>query len=97
MPQFILFCRDKPDSLDLRMKTRPAHLEYFQSYGNKLNLGGPMLDEAGNPNGSMLIIEAEDAAEAHAIADGDPYYKAGLFDEVRVIPFKTVIANFPAG
>ena len=26
-----------------------------------------MLDEAGNPNGSMLIIEAEDAAEAHAM------------------------------
>jgi uncharacterized protein YciI len=95
MPQFILLCRDKPDSLALRMETRPAHLEYFQNFGNKLQLGGPMLDEAGNPAGSMLIIEAADAAEAQSIADADPYYKAGLFAEVRVIPFKTVIANFP--
>lgn len=95
MPQFILFCRDKADSLALRMETRPAHLEYFQKFGNKLNLAGPMLDDAGNPAGSMLIVEAADAAEAKAIADADPYNKAGLFADVSVIPFKTVMANFP--
>ncbi|GJL92682.1 YciI family protein [Hyphococcus sp.] len=95
MPQFILICRDKPDSLALRIETRQAHLEYFHKFGNKLQLGGPMLDEAGNPVGSMLIIEAADATAAQSIADADPYQRAGLFAEVSVIPFKTVIANFP--
>lgn len=94
MPQFVLLCRDKPDSLDLRMETRPAHLEYFQSFGNKLLLGGPMLDGKGDPIGSMMVIEAADEGEARAIADEDPYNKAGLFADVGVVPFKTVIENF---
>jgi hypothetical protein len=97
MPQFILLCRDKPGCLALRLETRPAHLAYFGAFGHRLILGGPMLDGGGDPNGSMLIIEAADGAEAQAIADNDPYKKAGLFAEVSVIPFKTVIANFPEG
>ena len=97
MPQFILLCRDKPDSLALRMETRPAHLAYFAEFGVRLVLGGPLLDGGGNPTGSMLIIEASDATEAHSITKNDPYNKAGLFAEVSVIPFKTVIANFPKG
>jgi uncharacterized protein YciI len=97
MPQFILLCRDKPNSLELRMATRPAHLAYFGKFGHRLILGGPMLDDAGNPAGSMLIIEAADGTEAQAIADHDPYKKAGLFAKISVIPFKTVIANFPEG
>ena len=94
MPQFILLCRDKPDSLALRMETRPAHLEYFQSFGNKLNLAGPMLDDKGDPIGSLLIVEAADEAAAREIAANDPYNKAGLFAKADVMPFKTVIANF---
>ena len=64
MPQFILLCRDKPNALELRMETRPAHLEYFESFGNKAVLGGPLLDEDGKPKGSMLLIEAEDEPAA---------------------------------
>jgi len=95
MPQFLLFCRDKPDALALRKETRAAHLEYFKSYGNKLVLGGPMLDEAGSPSGSLLLIEAANAAEAREISANDPYFKAGVFARVDVIPFTTVILNPP--
>lgn len=97
MPQFILLCRDKPDSLALRKQTRPAHLDYFKSYGNKLILGGPMLDAAGDPKGSMMVIEAEDEAAARELSANDPYTKAGLFAEVNIIPFNTVIVNPPDG
>ena len=97
MPQFVLLCRDKPDSLALRMKTRPAHLEYFQSFENKLHLAGPMLDGDEKPIGSLIIVEAADETEARQIAANDPYAKAGLFADVGVIPFKAVLANFPEG
>lgn len=96
MPQFILLCRDRPGVLSLRMETRAAHLKYFDGYGNKVIFGGPMLDASGDPAGSMLVIEAEDEAAAHRIADGDPYRKAGIFETVEIIPFRTVIANSPA-
>ncbi|MEZ5894011.1 MAG: YciI family protein [Parvularculaceae bacterium] len=95
MPQFILLCRDRDGALPLRLETRPKHLEYFNSYGNKLILGGPMLNGAGDPVGSMIIIEAQTEAAAHEIAAGDPYQLAGVFETVEVIPFRTVIANFP--
>ncbi len=94
MPQFILLCRDKPDSLPLRMETRPEHLKYAESLGENLLLAGPMLNEAGEPAGSLIIVEAEDETHAREIAANDPYAKASLFAEVEIKPFKTVIENF---
>ena len=95
MPQFILLCRDKPDSRTLRMETRATHLEYAQSLGSKLHLAGPMLDDSNKPIGSLIIVEADDEPHAREIADNDPYNKAGLFLEVGIIPFLSVIENFP--
>ncbi|MEO1136664.1 MAG: YciI family protein [Pseudomonadota bacterium] len=94
MPQFILLCRDKPGAAGLRQETRPDHLAYIKSAGEKVRLAGPMLDKEGGPDsaptGSMLIIEAADQAEADAFAKADPYARAGLFEEVRVIPYRLV-------
>ncbi|MCK5745199.1 MAG: hypothetical protein KAH44_03255, partial [Oricola sp.] len=42
-------------------------------------------------------IEADDEDAAREIAAADPYAKAGLFASVEVIPFRTVIANYPKG
>lgn len=93
MPQFILLCRDKPDSLALRMENRTEHLKYADSFGERLVLAGPMLNEAGDPVGSLIIVEAKDEQGAREIADNDPYAKAGLFASVDITPFRTVIAN----
>ncbi len=54
---------------------------------------GPFLDDAGNPNGSLVIIEAKDMADAKAIAAADPYAKAGLFASVDIRPWKWLIKN----
>lgn len=88
---FALICTDKPGSLDLRMATRPAHLAFLETITVKS--AGPFLDEAGNPNGSLVIIEAADVAEAKAIAARDPYAVAGLFSSVEVRPWKWLIKN----
>ena len=93
MPQFIVLCRDKPNALALRKETRPAHLEYFENYGNKGLLAGPMLGPDGEPIGSMLVIEAENEETARAFAANDPYAKAGVFASTEIIPFKPVFAN----
>jgi uncharacterized protein YciI len=49
-----------------------------------------MLDQAGQPIGSLIVIEAEDQAAADAIAAEDPYVKAGLFQSVSVRPYRLV-------
>lgn len=90
---FALLCQDKPDSLELRMNTRPEHVAHLQSLGDKLKGAGPTLDAAGKPNGSLVIIEAEDQAAAEAFASRDPYAQAGLFESVRVMPWNWLLAN----
>jgi len=82
---FIILAEDKPDSLEVRMKNRPAHLVYAQAQGCVI-LAGPLLTEGENPvpRGSMLIIDTPDRAAAEKFADGDPYAKAGLFARVDI-------------
>lgn len=86
---FCIHCQDKPDSLELRMSTRPSHLEYMADFETKV--AGPLLDTDGNPCGSVIFIEADDLAGAEAFAANDPYNKAGLFESVSVRAFHTVI------
>ena len=89
---FVLICNDKPDHLQVRMDTRPAHVEYLNGLNAQdvLKLAGPTLDADGKPNGSMLVIAAESAEQAREIAAADPYAKAGLFAEVQVRPWNWV-------
>jgi uncharacterized protein YciI len=94
MALFALLCTDKPDSLELRLATRPTHLDYLTGLGATLKLAGPTLDGDDKPNGSLLIVEADDIAAARALADNDPYAKAGLFASVEVKPWRQVFGKF---
>ncbi len=76
------------------MATRPAHLAYCeQELGSRLVYAGPMLDGAGDPIGSVMIVEAADAAEAAALFAKDPYALAGLFGQTSLTGFRTVFRN----
>ena len=89
---FCVICMDKPNSLPLRQATRPAHIEYVSQSPNTVKLGGPLMDEDGTSMiGTMLIIEAENRADAEAFVANDPYNLAGLFETVTVRPFKQAI------
>jgi uncharacterized protein YciI len=92
--QFILIAHDKAGGLPLRTATRPAHLAYCeQALGSKLVYAGPMLDAAGDPAGSVMIVEAADEAEAKALFAKDPYALAGLFGQTSLSGFRTVFCN----
>jgi len=93
MPLFVLHCLDKPNSLDLRMATREAHLAYVRPQMEKLKLGGPMLDENGDMAGSLMIIDVADRAEAEAFSANDPYTKAGLWQRVEITPFRATLGQ----
>jgi uncharacterized protein YciI len=77
---YFVYRQDKPGTLDLRMKTRPAHMEYAERIGDKLFFAGPAMDEAGNMCASVWIVDVGSRAEAEAITAEDPYEKAGLFE-----------------
>jgi hypothetical protein len=90
---FAITCTDKPGALELRMATRPAHLEHLKANEKSLVLVGPLLDAEGKPAGSLLVVEADDREAAEAFANADPYAKAGLFESVLIRPFRTVFKD----
>jgi len=59
-----------------------AHLEYMVSLEKRglVFASGPLADEGGGqPAGlGLTVLRAKDAAEARALAEGDPFVKNGL-------------------
>jgi len=94
---YVLTCIDKADSLTIRQETRPAHLDYLKSAGDKLKLAGPFLDAEGSPIGSLIILDAASAGAAQIFANNDPYARAGLFERVTIRPFKAAAGMTVAG
>ena len=85
-----LFARDKAGALDIRKANREAHLAYISETG-VVAQAGPLLDEAGEMAGSLVILDVADMAAAEAWAAGDPYANAGLFQSVTLTQWKKVI------
>ncbi|MBA84167.1 YciI family protein [Thalassobius sp. S69A] len=85
-----LIARDKPGALEIRKANRADHLAYIQETGIVAQ-AGPLLDDAAQMCGSLVILDVEDMAQAEAWAAGDPYAKAGLFENVELIAWNRVI------
>jgi uncharacterized protein YciI len=85
-----LMARDKAGALQTRLDNREAHIAYLKDTG-VVAQAGPLLDDAGEMCGSLVILDVEDMAAAQAWADNDPYAKAGLFDTVTLTAWKRVI------
>ena len=85
-----LIARDKPGAIDTRLANRAAHLDYVTQTGI-VRQAGPLLDNDEQMIGSLLILEVDDMEAAMRWAAGDPYSKAGLFQDVELIRWKKVI------
>jgi len=93
MPLFMLACFDKPNSLDLRMATREAHLAYVRENLAQVKLAGPMLDEADGMAGSLFVLDVAGRAAVKAFNAADPYQTAGLFERVEIRGFRASIGT----
>ena len=90
MPYFAIHCIDKPSCADLRAATRAQHLKHVETMDARLLVAGPLLDDDGQPIGSLLIIDFDDRRSAVRFAADDPYACAGLFASVAVTAWKKV-------
>jgi uncharacterized protein YciI len=91
---YALICTDKPNGLAIRKAHRPDHLAYLEDLGDTLVFAGPFTEEDGQTmNGSLIVVDADSLRDARAIADGDPFAKAGLFESVDIRPWLWTIDN----
>ena len=96
---YCIFATDCNDSLSLRQKYRPKHLQRIkelQSQGRLLLAGPfPKIDsmEPG-PNGftgSLIVAEFNCLIDAKEWADQDPFMLNGVYESINVKPFKKTL------
>lgn len=96
---YAVISQDVEDSLDARLKARPAHLERLEALrqAGRLVLAGPhpAIDSedpgAAGFTGSLVVAEFDSLDDARAWADADPYLAAGVYARVTVKPFRKVL------
>ncbi len=90
----LLTCRDKPDSVPLRLATRTAHLEYVVGAAAIVKIAGPMLSDDGERMiGSFFVLDVESLKAAKDFSAADPYAKAGLFASVTTDRWRWTLEN----
>jgi len=85
-----LMAFDKQGALQIRKDNRADHLAYIEATG-VVSQAGPLLGDAGEMAGSLVVLEVADMAAAREWAKNDPYARAGLFAKVELIQWKKVI------
>jgi hypothetical protein len=75
-----------PDFAAKREKGLKAHLDYLHSQNQILVVSGATLTDDGKEvTGSLLVVNVNTRAEAQAFLDGDPFQKAGMFTNAKII------------
>ena len=90
---FSITCLDNADSLDLRMTTRPAHLDYVARAETdvfSVLIAGPLLNADEKPMGSHFLVSAENEDAVKEFSKNDPYTRAGLFADITIRRFNIV-------
>jgi uncharacterized protein YciI len=74
-----------PSFAELRDKGLQPHLDYLRSQKKILVLSGATTSDDGKAFvGSLLIVNVGSRAEAEAFVEGDPFTKAGMFQDVTI-------------
>lgn len=96
---YAIISEDNPNSTPLRATARAAHLERLHALTaeGRLLVAGPHpaidAEDAGEAGftGSLVVAEFPSLEDARRWADDDPYVEAGVYQEVKVKPFKLVL------
>ncbi|MDX1292047.1 MAG: YciI family protein [Hyphomonas sp.] len=82
---YTIICTDKPDTKPTRMARLSDHLAHIDKVFDRIKLAAPLQDDAQQVfKGALLIITADSIADARTFIEADPYYKAGIWSDVRV-------------
>lgn len=87
---------DTPDAPRLRQEHLAAHLAYAEMLTGKIAVGGP-LRSGEDFLGSLIVLRVASEAEARALLEADPYWRAGVWTNTRIAPFHAVIGDWAGG
>jgi uncharacterized protein YciI len=86
---YLVIRHDKPDAETLRDELKIPHRKFLSSLGKSLLTGGAIFDDNGKVIGGSITFEAPTLAEAHRIAQLDPYAQhPEIGFKTTIIPFR---------
>jgi len=96
---YAFISQDVENSLEARLKARPAHVERLQDLKQqgRLIIAGPhpAIDNidpgSAGFTGSLVVAEFKSLQAAQIWADDDPYVHAGVYQSIIVKPFNCVL------
>ena len=90
---WVILCKDKPNSLNERMKIIDEHRAYLSTNPIKTLISGPLTDKEGNMSGSFFMVEADNEEEIRVFQRNDPIFKANIWDKITISPFNKRVDN----
>lgn len=91
---FLIVCRDAPDAVQKRTSLLDVHIEYCIRIEDRYQVAGVVLaDDQKSVAGSAMIVKARDSADALTVVTDDPYYPAGVWAQVDVLPYLIAFGN----
>lgn len=94
---YAIITRDKPGAAATRMEKLKEHLAHIETALERLAVAGPLRDEAGGFTGSLLVVKADSAAEARALLEADPYFRADIWSDIEIRAFNAAAGDWVGG
>lgn len=96
MSLYAFHCRDGAEAGRLRTEHLQLHLHHVEANIERYAVAGP-LKSGDKTVGSLVIVEAEDEAEARRFFEHDPYFIAGVWADIHVAEFRGVAGDWVGG
>ncbi|HVW91699.1 MAG TPA: YciI family protein [Devosia sp.] len=96
MPLYAFIAKDKPNAVEHRLAVRPTHLKHLEALGDRVLFAGSFQSQAGQPTGSLVVIEAPDLASATQTFESDPFVTQGVFANWEISRWNWTVNN-PTG
>lgn len=95
---YVIVGRDAVDSATPRREYIAEHLEFVERSIDRILVAGPLRDPATGANvGSLYVLDVDTEAEARALLESDPYYRAGVWATVSVESFMGAAGTWVGG
>lgn len=92
--KYVILFEDDDDFAHMRQQHMADHLAFLGRNSDRIESAGPMKESDGEtPAGGIWIVDAEDAAQAQALVEEDPFYPTGLRKSIRILEWTQVYAN----
>ncbi len=95
--RFAIQCVLAENVKERRLSLRPTHLKYLEAHKERIFCGGPTVDQNGQPEMMLIILNAPDLLSAEAFMQADPYNRSGVFERITIREWRQVLPEVEPG